>query len=156
MDEKDRSYFQGLLEKMLRKHFKEEDFSKVAPTTILFADFLAGERSMMRQYTEVTDLEMLRSLLHEYMEDYNVVHSPSLHLVFFDYAVEHCLKICRIIKQPFGNALLLGLPGSGRECLTKLASFICDRAVFQVDIKQSYGVLEWKEDLKQLVKIAGI
>lgn len=66
----------------------------------------------------------------EYMEDYNQVNTAKIKLVLFMDAVEHVCRISRILRQPLGNALLLGVGGSGRQSLTKLASYMWDSHIF--------------------------
>jgi len=64
---------------------------------------------------------MLR-MLTEYLEDYNQITTTQMHLVLFIDAVKHLCRICRVIRQPLGNGLLLGVGGSGRQSLTRLAA----------------------------------
>lgn len=59
--------------------------------------------------------------IEEYLEDYNQVSTAQMKLVLFLDAVRHVTRISRIIRQPLGNALLLGVGGSGRQSLTRLA-----------------------------------
>ena len=47
------------------------------------------------------------------------------------YAVEHTSRINRIIRQKGGHALLVGLGGSGRQSLAKLAAFIAGVDLFR-------------------------
>lgn len=68
--------------------------------------------------------------MEEYMEDYNQISTTKMKLVLFMDAIEHVCRISCILRQPLGNALLLGMGGSGRQSLTKLASFMWDLSIY--------------------------
>lgn len=94
--------------------------------------------------------------LQEYLEDFNSLSNKPMKLVMFLDAIEHVSRICRVIRLPLGNALLLGVGGSGRQSLTRLAAFMEEFEVFQIEIAKGYGHKDWRDNLKTLLKGVGI
>jgi len=77
-------------------------------------------------------------------------------LVMFLDACDHVSRIHRIIRQPLGNAFLLGVGGSGRQSLARLATFIANQKAFQVEVIKGYGMSNWREDVKTVLMQAGV
>ena len=69
----------------------------------------------------LSDLQ-LQKTCEEMLDDYNQINTAQMNLVLFMDALKHVTRISRVIRQPLGNALLLGMGGSGRQSLTRLAS----------------------------------
>ena len=60
--------------------------------------------------------EDVRKIFEELLLDYNdQVNVKPMPLVLFEMALEHLVRIYRIIRLPQGNALLVGIGGSGKR-----------------------------------------
>ena len=107
------------------------------------------------KYEVVEDISSLLRVLEDFLSDYNSQHKAQMPLALFRYVAEHICRIARILGQPGGHALLVGVGGSGRSSLTRLAAFICELAVVTVDGGQRYGLPEWREDVKMVMRQCG-
>jgi len=67
-----------------------------------------------RSYNEIKDFTLLIEKGNSFLEDYNSISKKPMHLVLFDDAIKHVMRISRILRMASGNALLVGLGGSGR------------------------------------------
>jgi hypothetical protein len=94
---------------------------------LMFVEFLAGAGTL--RYEEVPSLERMTAAVTRGLADYNAASRKPMRLVLFLYALEHVARVGRVIRQPAGHALLVGVGGSGRQSLARLAAFILDYQV---------------------------
>jgi len=119
-DEQDCKDFDDLIVLSIREDVKMDPKKCLTKERILFGDFIEKEQDM-RVYREVDDLGKLQQIFEELLEDYNNENQP-MDLILFSDACEHISRLCRIIGFPRGNALLMGVGGSGRQSCTKIAN----------------------------------
>ncbi|KAJ9453409.1 Dynein-1-beta heavy chain [Diplonema papillatum] len=106
-------------------------------------------------YKEISANPGLQDLLNDYQVDFSVQKSKESDLVMFDDAIQHLTRMCRMLRQPRGNALLVGVGGSGRHSITELAAFICQQRCFQIAVSRGYDIPQFRDDLKNLLLEAG-
>eukprot|EP01116_Phalansterium_solitarium_P017128 TRINITY_DN413_c0_g1_i5.p1 TRINITY_DN413_c0_g1~~TRINITY_DN413_c0_g1_i5.p1 ORF type:complete len:4163 (-),score=2181.62 TRINITY_DN413_c0_g1_i5:539-13027(-) len=155
VDNEDRNWFQRLLETKMFKFLKTKWDEVLKTDRLVYGDFMVAGANP-RVYAEIDDMTKLTNVCAEYLDYYNNTADKPMNLVLFLDAIGHLARICRVIRQPRGHALLLGMGGSGKQSLTRLATSITQYDLFQIELSSTYGVAEWKEDLQNLILGAGL
>ncbi|KAH7469345.1 Dynein alpha chain, flagellar outer arm [Phytophthora ramorum] len=103
----------------------------------------------------VVSFQVLHATVEEALAEHNELNAK-MGLVLFKDALEHITRIVRIISNPSGHALLVGVGGSGRKSLARLSTFICGYALVEITITQAYSLLDFKSDLQNMFMKAGV
>jgi dynein heavy chain len=158
VDEKDAAKFELKVRGIAKATLRDIDQEAIFEGPLIFTNF-AGQPSAEPTYLALPagekGMEMLSKTLVEKLEDYNSSHSI-MDLVLFEQAMEHVCRIARIITNPNGHALLVGVGGSGKQSLSKLAAHICGYDVRQLAVTSKFSVNDLKDALKEMYKITGV
>ncbi|XP_008181522.3 dynein heavy chain 2, axonemal [Acyrthosiphon pisum] len=154
VDTSDQKWFLNQINHQLENnyHLSYHDLCASKKNPIFFS-FLNEEML----YEEVVDEDYLKKFIKCSIKEYNSNSEfvPLDILLFRDY-IEHICRIVRVISQPMGHILLIGIGGSGRSSLAKIASWLCKYSIFTIELSKSYGTSEFKEDLKLIYSETGI
>lgn len=156
IDNIDRDWLDNILIDECKKTFGQEKEEVFNSSRIIFGDFMQGIDVETRIYAQIENLKDFVSKIEEYLEEYNTSVKTQMKLVMFLDACDHVSRIERVIRQPLGNSLLLGVGGSGRQSLSRLATFIANYKLFQIEVVKGYGMSNWREDVKKALMQAGV
>jgi len=151
VDQNDVDAFNNVLREQCKKHFADFDQEKLTSEPLLFGSFIHKDKA----YTPVASYDELNKSLEAFLADHNE-NNAELPLVLFEMAMNHVVRIARIISSPKGHAFLIGVGGSGKQSLTRLASWICGYEVFQIQVTRLYSSADLLEDIKTLYMKAGV
>ncbi|XP_041975803.1 dynein beta chain, ciliary [Aricia agestis] len=152
-EEKDIDAFLKMQIDMCKKNFEDIDEGAVFEKPNIYCHFAGGIGEP--KYMSVASWADLRRLLTEAMASYNDLIA-AMNLVLFEDAMMHICRISRILESPRGSALLVGVGGSGKQSLSRLAAFISSLEVLQIQLKKGYGVADLKHELSGLYIKTGL
>ena len=114
------------------------DAVDAAAPPLMFGSFTNPQAftAMEQKYEDLGGLghRPLMALVQSYLTDYNLSRADGgMNLVLFMYCVEHVVRVCRVLRQPGGNALLVGVGVSAIYCMYIYDTFLmpvgCTRCV---------------------------
>ncbi|KAH6585240.1 hypothetical protein BASA61_006968 [Batrachochytrium salamandrivorans] len=150
----DREFVSKLINTLVLDNF-EADEEYITKDPVLFGDFRhALQEDVARLYEDLLDFTAVRSIFLDILGEYNNVHNP-MNLVLFEDALDHLTRIHRVIRMKRGHALLVGIGGSGKQSLTRLAAFAAGYGVFEITLGRGFGEPEFRENLKTLYGLLG-
>jgi dynein heavy chain len=153
VDDPDRKQLTRITDEFLKKSFEELDQTAIKQEPIIFTHFAYGTGEP--KYGQIKEWNVLKKLLDEAQMNYDDVNAAQ-NLVLFEDAMSHVCRINRILESPRGNALLVGVGGSGKQSLARIAAFISQMDVFQITIRKGYSVNDLKVDVGALYMKAGV
>ena len=152
-DVKDIELFDKTQKDILKKAFDDLPEQEVLKSPLIYCHFAKGIGEP--KYMPMNNWEALSKILTDALRGYNELNA-AMDLVLFEDAMKHVCKINRILESPRGNALLIGVGGSGKQSLSRLAAYISSMEVFQVTLRKGYGIPDLKNDLSTLYQKTGI
>eukprot|EP00965_Chrysotila_dentata_P112000 3703750-Pleurochrysis_carterae.AAC.4 len=162
--DEDKAFVTGKVEETIKAQFSDVAETALADP-ILFADFAqyhkieeernAGTVDTLRLYEDVKDFGFVKPILEEVLEKYNF-EKKAMNLVLFDDCLGHLVRVHRLMRLKRGNALLVGVGGSGKQSITRLAAYTAECDVFSITLTRGYNEQLFKEDLKQLYGLLAV
>ncbi|ETN06717.1 hypothetical protein PPTG_12758 [Phytophthora nicotianae INRA-310] len=134
--------------------------------TMVYVDFLQdppvdelGEPigEMPRNYEPVSSIQLLRSRVEHLLSQFNRENPgralPSL--ILFEEALFHLARLTRALGLAQSNMMLVGVGGSGKQSLARLAAALSGHELCQLAVTKAYTLSAFLDDLRGLCKTAG-
>lgn len=153
VDTYDIKSFKSSIKDIFKKDFEDFDEDFVFAEPLIYSHF--AQSLVDQKYMPLRSWGCLYQLLMEAQSNYNEVVGY-MNLVMFEDAMLHVCRINRILESPRGNALLIGVGGSGKQTLARLAAFISSFFVFQIQLKRGFCLQDMKDEIAALYMKVGL
>ena len=144
VDNKDKDWFNGAFRDLIVKDFGEDTAVQIADQEVTFVDFFRNDvfdedEVLIEEAPKIYELggtlPNVRDRVQGFLDRYNKEFpNRQMPLVLFDDAMRHLIRISRILGMPRGSVFLVGVGGSGKQSLARLASYIARNFTFQITL----------------------
>jgi dynein heavy chain len=144
--------YENLVREVMKKQLMVPNQDEFLKNICVFTTFATGG---VNGYMPVASIEELKRVVDLKLVEYNE-SLAMMDLVLFEQAAEHIARISRILLNPGGNAMLIGVGGSGKQSLSRLAAFINGFEVKQLQVTGNFKVDDLLENFRDMFKLAGV
>jgi dynein heavy chain len=107
-------------------------------------------------YEKGLDMAALTERASGFLVRYNEEQpGKKMNLILFEDAMRHLMRVSRVVGTARGNLLFVGVGGSGKQSLSRLAGFIAGHQICQIVLTKQYNTTSLMDDFRELYKIAG-
>lgn len=142
-----------VVKKVFGKNVVQKHYQGDHPEPLVFCHFPNGY--LNDEVYDLSPFDAVTRNVKEALVDHNS-EKVEMNLVLFEDAIKHVCRITRIITNTAGHALLVGVGGSGKQSLSKLAAFIKNYTVFSITVSKEYSMTDLKTDLQDLYNKTGV
>jgi len=144
----ERAWSEAALDDTARAAFPGTDVTHVLRRPLLYADWLSRDvrrvdRAALRDYAAAR----LRGFSDEALDTDLVLHDAVLDLA---------LRCDRVLQQPAGHLLLIGVAGSGRTTVTRFCAWLRGLSLYSVPSARDYDDARFDDDLRALLRRVGV
>ncbi|XP_028177563.1 dynein heavy chain 10, axonemal, partial [Ostrinia furnacalis] len=123
---------------------------------LLFGDYRnALDEEEIRYYEDLLDYEAVYFLFQEILDEFNE-RIGKMSVVLFEDCLEHLTRAHRILRMDRGNAMIIGVGGSGKKSICRLASFAAGCEMFEITVTRNYNENTFKDDMKRMYNQLGV
>ncbi|KAL4171660.1 hypothetical protein KRP22_009750 [Phytophthora ramorum] len=112
---------------------------------------------MPRHYEPVASLLVLRARVEHLLAHFNRENPGRAlpPLILFEEALFHLARLTRVLGLAQSNMMLVGVGGSGKQSLARLAAALSGHELCQLAVTKAYTLAAFLDDLRGLCKTAG-
>jgi dynein heavy chain len=156
INNEDKATFCGwIIDELKSDNLGNRDWEASTLKTIVYGGYMNTTSGVTGQIYKQEDVVASADKFAEYLNDYNAASTKPMNLVFFTDACLHLARLSRIIAQPRGCALLVGVGGSGRSSQVRMAAAMWEMKCMSIEITRTYDNNSWRDDLKSFMFEAG-
>ena len=108
-------------------------------------------------YKELQSYEKVWNYIYECFIDYHFSSRiQAEQILFFDFAIQHILRIAHIFHKPHGHTVIVCVEGTGWKAFTKFTPFVTGSKIAEIEVIDYYTIDNFKKDLMNFYTKCGI